>query len=67
MARYEGHQLIQNLAKVPGLLDRLTSESQVVFDGYGLTEQERQAALARAGNADIIVRGGNADLPKASK
>ncbi|MBT9462104.1 MAG: subunit of meta cleavage enzyme [Rugosibacter sp.] len=43
MARYEVHQLIQNLAKVPGLLDRLTSESQVVFDEYGLTEQERQA------------------------
>jgi len=43
LARYEVHRLIQNLTKVPGLLDRLITETQAVFDEYGLTDQERQA------------------------
>jgi hypothetical protein len=43
MARYVVHQLIQNLFKVPGLLDRLRSAPDAVYDAYGLTAAERNA------------------------
>ncbi|MGO8919811.1 MAG: hypothetical protein ACLQJR_28260 [Stellaceae bacterium] len=44
MARYVVHQLIQNLFREPGLLDRLRADPTPVFCAYGLTEEE-QAAL----------------------
>jgi hypothetical protein len=43
MARYVVHQLIQNLFKEPGLLDRLNSAPESVYDSYGLTAEERAA------------------------
>jgi 2'-aminobiphenyl-2,3-diol 1,2-dioxygenase small subunit len=43
MARYVVHQLIQNLFKEPGLLDRLNSAPDAVYDTYGLTVTEREA------------------------
>lgn len=46
MARYVVHQLIQNLLKEPGLLDRLKSEPNSVYDAYGLTNAERDALSA---------------------
>lgn len=45
MARYEVHQLIQNLTKVPGLLDRFSTDSPTVFAEYGLTDKERAALM----------------------
>ncbi len=45
VARYEVHRLIQNLTKVPGLLDRLSSEPEIVFNEYGLTDQEKQVLI----------------------
>jgi hypothetical protein len=46
MARYVVHQLIQNLFKEPGLLDRLKSTPDAVYDDYGLTAAERDAFSA---------------------
>lgn len=43
MARYAVHQLIQNLFKEPGLIDRLANAPDTVYDGYGLTVAEREA------------------------
>jgi hypothetical protein len=43
MARYVVHQLIQNLFKEPGLLDRLNSAPDAVYEGYGFTVAERAA------------------------
>jgi hypothetical protein len=43
VARYVVHQLIQNLFKEPGLLDRLNSTPEAVYDAYGLTAAEREA------------------------
>jgi hypothetical protein len=43
MARYVVHQLIQNLFKEPGLLDRLNSAPESVYDSYELTAEERVA------------------------
>lgn len=47
MARYVVHQLIQNLFREPGLLERLRADPTAVFRAYGLTEAE-QAALREA-------------------
>ena len=52
MARYAVHQLIQNLFKEPGLLDRLKSEPEAVYDSYGLTAAEREA-LSEASAASL--------------
>jgi 2'-aminobiphenyl-2,3-diol 1,2-dioxygenase small subunit len=43
MARYVVHQLIQNLFREPGLLDRLRADPEPVFRAYGLTEAEGAA------------------------
>src|SRR6202012_3866395 len=43
MARYVVHQLIQNLFKEPGLLDRLNSAPDAVYDSHGFTAAEREA------------------------
>jgi 2'-aminobiphenyl-2,3-diol 1,2-dioxygenase, small subunit len=43
MARYVVHRLIQNLFKEPGLLERLTTAPDSVYDAYGLDEAERTA------------------------
>jgi hypothetical protein len=43
MAGYAVHRLIQNLFKEPGLLDRLKSAPDAVYDAYGLTATERAA------------------------
>jgi hypothetical protein len=43
MARYVVHQLIQNLFKEPGLLAKINSTPDEVFDSYGLTVAEREA------------------------
>jgi 2'-aminobiphenyl-2,3-diol 1,2-dioxygenase, small subunit len=43
MARYVVHQLIQNLFKEPGLLERLRATPEAVFDDYGLSAEERAA------------------------
>ncbi len=47
MARYEVHRLIQNLTKVPRLMERLVTQPHAVFDEYGLNDAERNA-LAEA-------------------
>jgi hypothetical protein len=52
MARYIVHQLIQSLFKEPGLLDRLKSEPDAVYDAYGLTAAER-AAFSEASPAAL--------------
>lgn len=46
MARYVVHQLIQNLFREPGLLDRLRTDPEPVFRAYGLTEEEGAALRA---------------------
>jgi len=43
VARYVVHQLIQNLFKEPGLLERLNQAPDAVYDSYGLTAEERAA------------------------
>jgi hypothetical protein len=43
VARYVVHQLIQNLFKEPGLLDRMKSAPDSVYDAYDLTRAEREA------------------------
>jgi hypothetical protein len=52
MARYAVHQLIQNLFKEPGLLDRLNNSPEAVYDSYGLTAVER-AAFSEASPAAL--------------
>ncbi|MDR3468580.1 MAG: hypothetical protein P4M07_21835 [Xanthobacteraceae bacterium] len=61
MARYVVNQLIQNLFREPGLLDRLKSDPASVYDAYGLTAAEREAfsdaghlALASVGVHPIL-------------
>jgi len=51
MARYVVHKLIQSLFKEPGLLDRLKSEPDAVYDAYGLTVVERDAFSAASPSA----------------
>jgi 2'-aminobiphenyl-2,3-diol 1,2-dioxygenase, small subunit len=43
MARYVVHRLIQNLFKEPGLLERLSTAPEAVYDAYGLDDAERTA------------------------
>jgi 2'-aminobiphenyl-2,3-diol 1,2-dioxygenase, small subunit len=43
MARYDVHRLIQNLFKEPGLLERLVTAPDAVYDAYGLDDAERKA------------------------
>ena len=43
MARYVVHRLIQNLFKEPGLLERLATAPDAVYDAYGLDDAERTA------------------------
>jgi 2'-aminobiphenyl-2,3-diol 1,2-dioxygenase small subunit len=43
MARYVVHRLIQDLFKEPGLLERLASTPDQVYDAYGLDAAERAA------------------------